>query len=213
VVFATASFGAVLLCRVVNPPFTPLTLIRMGEAWRSGRSIAIDRRWVPLERVSRALMRAVLAAEDARYFTHHGIDFVELRRAMADGPPQRGASTVTMQCARNVFLWQGRSYVRKALELYFAGLMELLWGKQRILEVYVNVIEWGDGIYGAEAAAQRYFDMSAAKLDPWRASLLAAVLPNPRRWNPASPTAYVRDRARMIRERAVTIDLASLDLS
>jgi monofunctional biosynthetic peptidoglycan transglycosylase len=199
----------VAVYRVVDPPFTPLMLIRAVEG------AGIERRWVRLDAVSPALLRAVIAAEDARFFTHHGIDLEAVEQARDDNlrHPERhprGASTITMQCARNVFLWQGRSYVRKALEAYVAVLLELVWGKARILEVYLNVAEWGRGVYGVEAAARRAFGVPARALDRDQAALLAAVLPAPRRLDPAAPTAHLRRRADVITRRASQVDLAPL---
>jgi monofunctional biosynthetic peptidoglycan transglycosylase len=213
--FVALSVLAVLLLRFVDPPVTPLMLLRLGRGALHGSWVGVDQRWVPLERVSPALLRAVIASEDARFFVHHGVDFAELDRARAYNQRQRGrrvrgASTISMQCARSTFLWTDRSYVRKALEIYFTGLVELLWGKRRILEVYVNVVEWGDGIYGVEAAAQQSFGVSAARLSPGQASLLAAVLPSPLRWSAAEPTTYVRTRAARIGSRAHQVDLAPL---
>ena len=193
----------VVTYRFIDPPLTPLMLIRAVET----RSASWSRRWVPLRAVSPALLRAVVAAEDGRFFAHHGVDWAALRRAREynerwQGRRLRGAGTITMQCARTVFLWPGRSYVRKALEVYFAYLLELTWGKRRILEVYVNTVEWGDRVYGVEGAAQRYFGLPAARVDAWQSALLAAVLPNPRRWSPAAPTPYLRARAAIIAARA-----------
>src|SRR5262245_57856432 len=141
---AALSVVAVVVYRFVNPPITPLMLIR-GQG--------ITQQWVPLRAVSPLLQRAVVVAEDARFWEHHGVDWVALDEARAYNERQRGTrlrggSTITMQCARNVFLWPGRTYVRKAVEIWFAFLIELLWGKQRIFEVYLNVIEWGDGLHG-----------------------------------------------------------------
>ena len=124
----------------------------------------------------------------------------------------RGASTITMQCARNVFLWQGRTYVRKALEIWFTGLMELFWSKRRILEVYLNVIEWGPGVYGVQAASEHYFDVPASRLDARQAALLAAVLPSPLERNPAQPTPAVDRRAMMIARRAARVRLGPLGI-
>src|SRR5262245_10043268 len=202
------SVVAVLVYRFVDPPLTPLMAIRAGEAFAAGRRPHVERQWVDLERVSPNLLRAVLAAEDARFLEHRGVDVDALRRAAAwnqrhGGRRLRGAGTITMQCARNVFLWPGRSYFRKALEIYFAPLLELLWGKRRIFEVYLNVIEWGPGLYGVEAASRAYFGVPAAALAPRQAALLAAVLPDPRRWNPAAPTRYLSARAATIEVRAV----------
>ena len=201
--FVVLSVLPVGVFRFVDPPLTSLMLIRAVET----RSPSWARRWVPLRAVSPALLRAVVAAEDERFFVHHGVDWGALERAREynerwRGRRLRGAGTITMQCARTVFLWPGRSYVRKALEVYLAHLLELAWGKQRILEVYVNSVEWGDRVYGVEAAAERYFGVPAARLDAWESALLAAALPNPRRWSPAAPTPYLRARAALIAARA-----------
>jgi monofunctional biosynthetic peptidoglycan transglycosylase len=210
-----ASVAAVIVCRLVDPPITPLVVIRAGQAIGSGRLPGFARSWRDLDAVSPSLVRAVIAAEDEAFFAHHGLDLGAIRRAQAwnerhpDRIP-RGASTITMQAARNVFLWPGRSYVRKALEAWFAMLMELLWGKRRILEVYLNVIEWGDGIYGAEAAARSYFGVPAAQLSPRQAALLAAALPHPLRSDPAAPSRYLSARAAAIERRAGRVDLKPL---
>ncbi len=208
--FVVASLLGVVCYRVVDPPLTPLMVIRRFEGF------GIDRQWVDLDAVSPALLRAVIASEDARFFLHGGIDFAAIDDARKyneknAGKRRRGGSTITMQCARNVFLWQGRNYVRKGLEVWFAWLMELVWPKRRILEVYVNVVEWGPGIYGVEAAARHWFHVPAAKLDARQASLLAVMLPDPRRWNPAAPTRYLSSRARVIARRAGQVSLAALD--
>jgi len=214
--FVAMSVLAVALLRFVDPPLTPLMLIRLGQGALHGEWVGIDRDWVDLEDVSPALLRSVITAEDARFFTHNGVDFAELERARdynerQHGKRVRGASTITMQCARSTFLWTGRTYVRKGIEVYFTALLELLWGKRRILEVYVNVVEWGDGVYGVEAAAQRSFGVAAAKLSPQQAALLAAVLPSPRRWSAAAPSTYVRGRAARIAARARQVDLRPLE--
>jgi monofunctional biosynthetic peptidoglycan transglycosylase len=205
--FLVVSFALVTLYHWVNPPLTPLMLIRIVEGALGGEIVGIDRRWVELREVSPVLLRSVIAAEDARFFQHWGVDLKELERAREYNEQQqgrriRGASTITMQCARSVFLWQGRTWVRKGIEVWFTLLMEQLWGKRRILEVYVNVVEWGSGIYGVEAAAQRHFGVPAAALDASRAALLAAALPAPRRFDPAAPSAALRRRAATIAARA-----------
>jgi monofunctional biosynthetic peptidoglycan transglycosylase len=188
----------VVVYRFVDPPITPLMLIRGN---------GITQEWVSLRAVSPFLLRSVVIAEDARFWEHHGVDWIALDRAREYNERQRGSrlrggSTITMQCARNVFLWPGRTYLRKTVEIWFAYLIERAWGKQRILEVYLNVIEWGDGIYGVEAAARRYFRTTAASLDAEQSALLAAALPNPHRWNPAHPTPYLNGRAALIMRRA-----------
>lgn len=204
---------SVLAIRWINPPATPLMMIRLAEGAVHRRWVGVDQRWVPLDQVSPDLLRAVIAAEDAHFFTHWGVDVDALRKARAWNARHerqgrvRGASTITMQCARNVFLWQGRTYVRKALELWFTALMEATWSKRRILEVYVNVIEWGPGVYGAQAAAERYFRVPAARLDARQAALLAAALPDPLTRNPAAPTAFLDARATRIARRAALVRL------
>ena len=215
VLFVVWSVGSVVLLRFVDPPLTPLMVLRVAEGLLHGRWVGVDYRWVDLEKVSPNLLAAVLASEDARFFRHHGLDFVEIERAREYNDRQhgrrvRGASTISMQCARSTFLWTGRNWVRKGLEVYFTGLLELLWSKRRILEVYVNVVEWGDGVYGAQAAAERAFRVPAAKVTPQQAALLAAVLPSPRRWNAASPTIGVRERAARIAARAKETSLKPL---
>lgn len=208
----TASVLVVAALRFVNPPLTSLMALRVAEALLSGHRPVVERHWLRLDAISPALVRAVVAAEDARFFTHHGIDLDAARRARTYnarhlGRRLRGASTITMQCARSVFLWPARTWLRKGLEVYLAGLLELLWGKRRILEVYLNVVEWGDGVYGAEAAARRYFGVPAARLDPRRAALLAAALPSPRRSNPAAPSPGLAARAATIQARAAAVRL------
>jgi monofunctional biosynthetic peptidoglycan transglycosylase len=207
-----ASFALVTLLHWVNPPVTSLMLIRIVEGALHGELVGMDQRWVPLGEVSPALVRAVLAGEDARFFQHWGVDLKELESARAynerqNGKHLRGASTITMQCARSVFLWPGRTWIRKGIEVWLAVLMEQLWGKRRILEVYLNVVEWGRGIYGAEAAALRHFAVPASSLDGSRAALLAAALPSPLRFDPGTPSAALRRRAAIIAARASGIEL------
>lgn len=210
-----ASLVVVIALRIFDPPVTPLVVIRAGQAIASGRLPNFSRSWRDVDAMSPSLVRAVIAAEDDAFFAHRGLDLGAIRRAHAwnarhpDRLP-RGASTITMQTARNVFLWPGRSWVRKGLEAWFATLMELLWGKRRILEVYLNVIEWGDGLYGAEAAARHYFGVTAAQLSPRQAALLAAALPHPLRSDPAAPSGYLRARATVIERRAGRVSLRPL---
>ena len=203
-----ALVALIALYRVVPPPVTPL-MVR--HAFTDG----IAKRWTALDRIAPALVRAVVAAEDARFLEHRGVDWEAIRNARDynarhGDEPRRGGSTITMQCARNVFLWQGKSYVRKGLEVGVAYLLELLWGKRRILEVYLNVVEWGPGLYGADAAAHRYFGVSAAELDLRQASLLAAALPNPRRWTPSMPTRFLDGRAGVIARRVAHVRIDAL---
>ncbi len=166
---------------------------------------AVRKRWAPLKRISPNVIRAVMAAEDARFCEHHGFDFEEIERAVRKsrrGGKLRGASTITQQTAKNLFLWPGRNYLRKGLEAWFTVLLELFWPKDRIIEVYLNVVEWGDGIYGIEAAARHYYRRSARQLTPGQAARLAAVLPNPKIFSPVNPSRSTRARAEMIEARA-----------
>jgi monofunctional biosynthetic peptidoglycan transglycosylase len=191
--FGTSIFFT-LVYRFINPPATPLMLIRVVENIADGKKPSINKDWVSLDDISPNLVLAVIASEDNNFESHYGVDFKAIEKAQklnAKGRKIRGASTITQQTAKNVFLWQARNYVRKGLELYFSGLIELGWGKKRIMEVYLNVIEMGDGIYGAEAASQQYFHKPAKNLSRAEAAAIAAVLPNPRRWRPDKPTAYI----------------------
>jgi monofunctional biosynthetic peptidoglycan transglycosylase len=185
----------VIVYRFVPPPATPLMVIRLaqGKGW--------NHHWRPIDQVSPALPRALIAAEDARFCDHHGFDFDALQKAYENnekGKKIRGGSTISQQTAKNVFLWPGRSYVRKGLEAYFTVLIETLWGKKRIMEVYLNSIEYGPGIYGAEAASRAYFKVGADALTPQQASRLAAILPSPLKWKAVNPGRYVKKRSSRI---------------
>ncbi|CAH1650483.1 Biosynthetic peptidoglycan transglycosylase [Hyphomicrobiales bacterium] len=154
----------------------------------------VDRQWVPLESISPELVRAVIAAEDARFCSHGGVDWVALNDVLdgaGDDGPARGASTITMQTVKNVFLWPGRSYIRKGLEIPLSLMVDVVWGKPRTMEVYLNVAEWGEGIFGAEAAARRYFGKGARQLTRREAALLTAALPNPLQRDARRPTRYM----------------------
>ena len=177
--------------RFVPPPVTWLMVQRVTE----GRGF--DRRWKPLDEISPRLVRAVIAAEDAKFCEHNGFDFQAIEKAYeanAKGKKLRGGSTISQQTAKNVFLWPGRSYVRKGLEAYFTVLIEVIWGKPRIMEVYLNSIEMGKGIYGAQAAAKYKFKTTAAKLSAGQCALIAATLPNPIRFDSAHPSPYIKKR-------------------
>jgi len=192
----------VFLFRYMNPSVTA------NGTWRWVRSRLTStpygrmrQEWRPLEEISPHLRKAVLAAEDQRFLNHHGFDFVELESAVrqaVEAGRVRGASTITMQAARTVFLWPDRTLLRKALEAYYTILMELLWDKRRILEVYLNTVDWGPGIMGAEAASRTYFGVGSDRLTPPQAALLAAILPNPHRWSPAKPGRHVLGRQKRI---------------
>lgn len=191
----------VLLYKLINPPITYLMVQRGFERKADDKSFKIDKEWRDFEDISNNLKRAVIAAEDARFLEHNGFDFKAIEKAYQknqDGKKIRGGSTISQQTAKNVFLWPGRSYIRKGFEAYFTVLIELLWSKQRILEVYLNVIEMGDGIYGAEAATQSYYHKPCTSLLKGEAALIAAVLPNPRKWSPKKPTAYIYRKQRLI---------------
>jgi monofunctional biosynthetic peptidoglycan transglycosylase len=188
---------AVVLYRVVPPPVTPLMLIRLAEGY------GIDKDWRPLSQISPHLVRAVMAGEDAKFCQHRGFDWAAIddawRRYESGRGKLRGASTISMQTAKNVFLWPGRDWVRKGFEAYFTVLIEFLWGKHRIIEMYLNVIELGPGIYGAEAASRTYFHKPAAALTEAEAARLAAILPDPLKWSPARPDRTVQGHAAFIR--------------
>ncbi|HET7687614.1 MAG TPA: monofunctional biosynthetic peptidoglycan transglycosylase [Candidatus Macondimonas sp.] len=183
--------------RWLSPPTSAFMLQQGIGNLMSGEWIWPDYRWVPRTRISAAAALAVVAAEDQRFPTHFGLDLEAIRDAVdhnARGGPVRGASTLTQQTAKNLFLWSGRSWARKGLEAWLALWMELLLPKGRILELYLNVAQFGDKVYGVEAASQHYFGIPAARLDPAQAALLAAVLPNPVRYRIDAPSAYVRRR-------------------
>ncbi|MED5460140.1 MAG: monofunctional biosynthetic peptidoglycan transglycosylase, partial [Pseudomonadota bacterium] len=181
--FVVLSVALVLLFRFVPPPGSMVMVERKVQSWINSEPIDIQRQWRSWENLSSNAKLAVISAEDQRFPQHRGFDFVEMRRAWEasrDGERLRGASTLSQQTAKNVFLWSGRSWVRKGLEAWFTLLIETLWGKQRILEVYLNVAEWDTGVFGLEAAANHYFGASGSALTERQASLLAAILPNPR---------------------------------
>jgi monofunctional biosynthetic peptidoglycan transglycosylase len=183
--------------RFVPPLGSALMLERWVEARAAGRSFRLRYDWVPTRRISPALRRAVVASEDQRFFEHRGFDWRSMQSAVGawwDGERLRGASTISQQVAKNLFLWPGRSFLRKGLEAWLTLWIEVLWPKQRILEVYLNVVELGDGVFGAEAAARRYFGRSAAGLAAHEAALLAAMLPSPRRASVANPSRALRER-------------------
>jgi monofunctional biosynthetic peptidoglycan transglycosylase len=188
----------VMVYRVVPPPVTPLMLIRAVE----GRGIT--KSWQPLDEISPNLMHAVMASEDAKFCEHHGFDWDAIgeawQRYRRGVGKLHGASTISMQTAKNVFLWPGRDWIRKGLEAYFTVLIELVWGKRRIIETYLNVVEWGPGIYGAAAAAQFYFHKPPNALNAEEAARLAAILPDPLKWSASRPDRYVAERATFIRD-------------
>ena len=199
----------VLALRYVAPPTSAFMLARSMAAWRAGDAgFRLRYEWVGQDRIAPSLPIALVAAEDQKFPLHHGFDLESIGKAWEerDGDaPRRGASTITQQVAKNLFLWPGRSWVRKGLEAWFTALIELLWPKQRILEVYANVAEFGDGVYGAEAAAQHYFRKPAAALGGRESARLAAVLPNPKRLRVERPSSYVSMRVAWIERQVVQL--------
>ena len=199
--FFLSTIVVTIAYRFVRPPVTPLQLIRVAEQVIAGEKVIMKRHWVKFDDISPNMARAVIASEDNNFLKHHGLDFEAIKKARKLNLKRQrkmGASTISQQTAKNVFLWPDRTWLRKGLEVYFTGLIEIFWGKQRIMEVYLNVIEMGDGIYGVEMAAQKYFHKPASDLNRHEAAMIAAVLPNPRRWNPAAPTAYIQRRQQSI---------------
>ncbi len=201
VFFFGSSVLAVLVYRVVPVGLTPLMVIRCVEQVRAGEKARFFHEWKPMEEISPRLAIAVVASEDQNFLKHHGFDMQAIEQAVADAERtgrQRGGSTISQQTAKNIFLWPSSTWLRKGLEAYFTVLIETLWPKRRILEVYLNSIEMGDGIYGAEAVAQKHFGISAARLNDHQSALIAATLPNPRKFNSRNPSAYINRRARKI---------------
>jgi monofunctional biosynthetic peptidoglycan transglycosylase len=199
--FFISTIFVTIVYRFVRPPVTPLQLIRVAEQIADGEKISMKRDWVKLKDISPNMPRAVIASEDNNFQKHHGIDFEAIKKARELNKKRNrklGASTISQQTAKNVFLWPDRTWLRKGLEVYFTGLIEIFWGKRRIMEVYLNVIEMGDGIYGVEMASQKFFRKPASDLTRSEAALIAAVLPNPRRWSPAKPSSYIQRRQQNI---------------
>jgi monofunctional biosynthetic peptidoglycan transglycosylase len=200
-IFIISSILTVILYRFINPPFTPLMIFRCAGQVVSGNSITLNKQWVPIDQISSNLQTAVVASEDIHFLTHFGFDLEAIQKANElnkKGRSIHGASTITQQTAKNVFLWPGRDWVRKGFEAYFTLLIETFWSKQRIMEVYLNVIEMGDGVYGAEAASHKYFGKNASQLTREQAALIASVLPNPRRWHPDAPSSYIQRKKNRI---------------
>jgi len=202
VFFFLSTMAVVLLYRFVPPPLTPLMVLRLGDQWADGKTLTLKKSWRPLEKISPALAAAVVVAEDQRFYDHHGFDFEAIQNAMRRNERAKargrtrivGASTISQQTAKNVFLWPARSWARKGLEVYFTVLIETLWPKRRILEVYLNVVELGPGIYGAQMASVNWFGRDASNLSRPQAALLASILPKPLAWSPVHPPRVVAHR-------------------
>ncbi|RRU25706.1 monofunctional biosynthetic peptidoglycan transglycosylase [Stenotrophomonas sp. 278] len=204
--FVVGSVLQVAVLRFVDPPLSTVMLWRYGEALGQGdRDYRLHYQWRDLEQMAPSLPISLVAAEDQRFPQHNGFDLKAIEKARdhnARGGRLRGASTISQQVAKNLFLWQGRSWVRKGLEVWYTLLIETLWPKSRILEMYANIAEFGDGIYGAQAAARQYWNKDAARLSPGESARLAAVLPAPRRYSAAKPGPYVQRRAAWIQRQA-----------
>ena len=206
VAFFASTILSVVALRFFPVYFTPLMIMRCYEQVKAGKDLKLSHHWVSLNQISPNLPVAVMASEDAKFLSHHGFDFQAIEHAVKRNkqhPEKRklGASTISQQTAKNVFLWPGRSWVRKGFEVYFTVLIELVWSKQRIMEVYLNSIEMGDGIYGAEAVAEEHFNKKALDLSKPQCALIAATLPNPRKFSSLHPSGYMLKRqSRILRE-------------
>ncbi len=201
VTFFVSTILAVVAYKFLPVYVTPLMIIRCVEQIAEGHSPRVEHKWISLDDMSPSMPVAVMGSEDARFLLHHGFDFKQIEHAArqnAAGGKKVGASTITQQTAKNVFLWPGRTWVRKGFEAYFTALIELLWSKQRIMEVYLNSIETGDGIYGVEAVARLHFGKSAKELTRTECALIAATLPNPRKYSSLKPSKYIIGRKHKI---------------
>ena len=212
VAFFASTILVVVAYRFIPVYFTPLMFIRVGEQMFSDEyEVKLHHSWVSLDEMSKYMPVAVMASEDQRFLMHHGFDFEAIKKAAEHnkkkGAVRHGGSTISQQTAKNVFLWQGRSWIRKGLEMYFTVLIEALWGKERIMEVYLNSIEMGNGIYGVEACANDHFGKSAKELTRRECAQIAATLPNPRRFSSSSPSPYMIKRRGQIEKQMKHIDL------
>ena len=209
VFFFVSSILAVIVFRFIPVPFTILMLQRCVEQKIDGKPVVLQKQWEPLDKISNNLQLAVVASEDQNFLEHHGFDFGAIEKAVKYNekqhgkkhPHMRGASTISQQCAKNAFLFPSRNFIRKGLEVYFTVLIELFWSKERIMEVYLNVIEMGKGIYGAEAASEYYFHKHAKDLSASEAALIAAILPDPLKWSASNPSPYVAGRSAAIQNQ------------
>lgn len=203
--FFILSIVSTILFRFIPVPITPLMLIRCIEQIADGELPTLKKDWVPLSEINSSLVLAVIASEDQKFAEHFGFDFEAIEKVAKQniklqkrGKPIKGGSTISQQCAKNVYLFPQRSYIRKAFEVYFTFLIEVFWSKKRIMEVYLNVIEMGNGIYGAQAAAKTFFKKDAKQLSNAESATIAAVLPNPRKWNAGKPNGYINKRKNWI---------------
>ena len=192
-------FLLVILYRVVPVPFTPLHIVRLVEQIQDGKPLKLEKSWTSIDYVSEKFCLAVITAEDVKFISHYGFDFEQIRnsieRGLKRGKKLRGASTISQQTAKNLFFTPRRSWIRKIPEVMITLSLELLWTKKRILEVYINIIEMGDGVYGIEAASRNYFRKSSSRLNSRESALIAACFPNPRRWHADKPSSYISRKA------------------
>lgn len=201
IVFLIFTLSGVIYYRFFPVHYTPYMLQRSCIQLFSDEKVKLQHVWVPIERISPFVIQAAMAGEDNNFLNHYGIDFEAIKKAKAYnkvGRKVRGASTITQQTCKNVYLWHSRNYLRKGLEAYYAILVETFWSKKRIMEVYLNSIEMGNGIYGIEAASRKYFHKSASRLTKYEAALIVAAFPNPRKRNPAAPSLYLKNRQQLI---------------
>lgn len=211
--FLALSVLSVIVLRFMAPPFSALMVERRIGSWFGEGKYSPTYRWVSLDKIAPVMSAAVIASEDQNFPDHYGFDLAAIQRALGHNERStrtKGASTLTQQTAKNMFLWSSRSWLRKGVEVYFTVLLETFWGKRRILETYLNIAEFGDGIYGVEAAAQHYFRKPASRLNSEEAALLAAVLPNPRRYRVRAPGPYVRERQQWILQQMYQLGVHSL---
>ena len=202
--FLGISIGLVILFKFIPVPFTPLMFIRTFEQIGSNDKVVWKRDWISIDEMGTSIQKAVIASEDGKFTTHNGFDVKAIEKAYKNnqkGRKVKGGSTISQQTAKNVFLWPGRSYLRKGLEAYFTVLVEVVWGKERIMEVYLNSIEMGNGIYGIEAASQHWFNKSAKNLTKAEAAAIAAILPNPRVYKAKNSSRYIERRKNAIKRQ------------
>lgn len=195
--FFIISIALVVLFKWVPVPFTPLMITRYFENSFSGKENHFSHQWKSIDEISPNLQKAIISSEDAKFLDHYGFDFTAMKKAFKGnikGKRLKGGSTISQQTAKNVFLWQGRSYIRKIFEAYFTVLIEIIWGKERIMEVYLNSIEMGDGVYGAQAATQYWYKKDCKSLTLNEAAGIAAILPNPRKYKAANSSGYINSR-------------------
>lgn len=201
IIFFAGSILSVIIFRFVNPPVTLLMIQRGFERKAAGKDWKIDKQWKNFDEISDPMKRAAVAAEDQSFLENHGFDFKAIEKAIEKNAHSKkliGGSTITQQTAKNVFLWPGRSFIRKGFEAYFTMLIDLFWSKKRIMEVYLNIIETGDGIYGVEAASQAYFHKPASQLNNQEAAAIAVIFPSPLKWSVTNPTRFIRHRRYLI---------------